>query len=199
MIKEKDIATIVEAKAEFETYEKTELWDQLLAHTYYIFDRKYVVPEKGEILRDRCRGVILDAIERVIITGVRKWNRSHYPDFKIFLFGVIDSIIIDDFRKKKDNIETIELLNKDDGSNEGSDDNLNVKELYDICVSLLKELNASENEMTIFECIAEGMKMPGEIRDFLEIDHKEFHNLSRNFNTKWKKVLIKLNEHGYRA
>lgn len=199
MTKEKDIATIEEANAKFYSFPRDELWDQLLAHTYYIFDRKYIVPEKGEQLRGRCRGVILDAIERVIIKGVRKWNRAHYPDFKLFLFGVIDSIIIDDFRKKKRDVETIELLDKKDGSNSGSDDNLKVKELYELCLSLLRELNANEDEINIFECIADGMKMPGEVRDFLEMEHAEFHNLSRSFNTKWNKVLTKLKEHGYRA
>jgi hypothetical protein len=196
MIKEKDIATKEEAKAIFESYHSEDLWDQLLGHTYHMFDRRYSVPEKGEELRDRCRGVIIDAIERVIITGVRKWDKNHYPDFKIFLFGVIDSIIIDNFRKPKTNYEDIEIPN-DQHSGIGTDDILNGKELLKICSNLLKDLNASEDEMNVFECITEGMKMPGEVRDFLEIDPKEFHNLSRSFSRKWGKVLIKLKEHGY--
>lgn len=191
-----DIASAAEAQLAYENYPDDVLWDNVMAHTYYLLSNRYSVPENGEELRDRCRGVIIDALDRILIKGVRNWNRTHYPDFKIFLISVVDSIIIDEFRAFKRELRTVEYSGHEkDGV--GADDSINSTDLSELCMSLMKGQNASEDELKILECIIAGLKMPGEVREYLEFDKNKFHNLSRSFSRKWDKVIVKLKEHGY--
>ena len=191
-----DIATANEARLAYENYPVDILWDNVMAHTYYLLNVRYNVPETGEELRDRCRGVIVEALDRILIQEVRNWNRTHYPDFKIFLMSVVDSIVIDEFRAFKRTFRTTEYSGNEKES-ESADDLMNSMQLEDLCRSLMKGLNASEDELAIMECIIAGFKMPGEVREYLDFDTKTFHNLSRVFNRKWKKVITELKKHGY--
>lgn len=190
------IATANEALLAYQNYPDDVLWDNVMAHTYYLLSRRYTVPENGEELRDRCRGVIIDALDRILIQGVRNWNKSHYPDFKMFLISVVDSIISDDFRAYKRVLKTKEYSG-DEMEQSRADDSLASVELKELCEKLMMEFNASDDELKIMECILAGLEMPGEVRDYLDIDRNTFHNLSRTFNRKWDKVLVKLKEHGY--
>lgn len=191
-----DIATMAEAKLAHDSYPTDVLWDQLMAHTYHLYDNKYSVPEKGEELRDRCRGVITEALDRILITGKRNWNRSHYPDFKLFVFSVIDSIVIDEFRAVKKDLVTTDYSGREEADSE-TDSEVKSKDLEELCKKLILEVGASELEMQIMECILAGWKMPGEVREYLELSKEEFHNVSRKFSRKWTKVLTKLKNHDY--
>lgn len=191
-----EIATKEEAQIAHDSYSKDILWDSLMAHTYYKYDHRYTVTEKGEELRGKCREVIVETLERVLVTGARNWNRTHYPDFKTFLFSVIDSIIIDEFRGVDKELKTIEYSGLEENES-GADDKVKEGELAQLCIDLMKGFKASEEELKILECIIAGFEMPGEVREYLEIDKTKFHNLSRSFYRKWDKVKKKLRDYGY--
>jgi hypothetical protein len=175
-------------------------WLKLLARCYWILRKRYGVNWDDARLQEFSRSVISEIIEKVFIERKRNWNIERYPDFYDFIVSAIDSHINNIFNKKdpekpigdQDFIlygkwdpesNAVELLTTDELR----------KQLFDE----LQKAGAEDDELLIFECLAEGIEKPDEIRTELGLSKKEFHNAWRRFKRKREILQQILAAHGY--
>lgn len=61
----------------------------------------------------------------------------------------------------------------------------------------LQKIGASDDEIMLFECLADGIDNPKELRKELGITEREFHNLWRKFNRRRDIIRKKYSEYGF--
>lgn len=175
------------------------LWVRLMARCYWVIRKRYGIEWSNSRMKDFSREIIQEVFDKIFIEKSRNWNKERYPDFEDFIIGVIDSHINNTLNKS-----SVEL----DISDESLSRELNQKLLtedeepqiaHDLRQSIFSELEAmgaEDDELLIFECLADGIYKPDSIKLELGMEDVAFQNAWRRLNRKRKKIEVKILAYG---
>ena len=173
-----------------------EMWKILLARSFYILRKRYDVKWRNSEVQKFCRQIIAEVVDKIFLTRERNWNIDRYPDFQEFIIGVIDSHINNTLNKQKKEVTT-EDESAPDTNQLDAQEVMVANELHDQIYSELQKTGASDEELLVFECLADGLEKPRDIREELGITEEEFHNIWRKFKRRRTVVRKILLENGY--
>ncbi len=168
-----------------------ELWVILVAHTINRFIYRYGITSNKKDLIERADQKLSEVLSLILIEETRKWNRSEYATLKDFIISVIDSHLNNSFKKSrsKEELKSLVIDNSEDLSRE---DTLAYEEQRKEAFQFLEDEGATDEELMIFECMAEGIVKPQAIKEELGISDSDFHNAWRRLKSKLKKLRQKL-------
>jgi hypothetical protein len=146
-------------------------WDGLFirmeAYIVYSLRYKYGIEEGNEQLKTKAHEIINEVIDLIFVTGSRNWCKEDCPDFIDFLFGVVKSHINNSFNKKPRKLEPLDDKLE---SQLNIQDTISANELRKTIFDELKTLNADDEELMVFECMADGITKPDKISQELGVD-----------------------------
>ncbi|WP_333601443.1 hypothetical protein [Flavobacterium sp.] len=166
----------------------THLYKYAIIRLKRFFNIKYDLEKgfRGFMIED----FIAETIESFLRPDGRNWYTETYPDFKKQFISGLDSVIFNtlkvELEKTKD---TFEILDSDpDNSFDDSDYNV----LLSACLDELKALNATDDELLLFEpYIINGMKRE-DLSKLLGISIEELTNIKKRLDRKLPKIGEKL-------
>jgi hypothetical protein len=172
------------------------LWLRLLSRCAWVLRKRYNVKWTNEKLIVFSRQILSEVTDKIFIEKVRNWNLDEYPDFENFIVGVVDSHINNTLNKKSKEIpiETIEYFRSKDVN--GSQQII-ASELREQVFDELKAQGADDDELIVFECIADGIQKPKDIKIELGLSNEDFHNIWRRLKRKREVIKSKLAEDGH--
>ena len=175
------------------------LWPILQARATYKLLYTYGIRKDKEDIKEWTREIVQEILTLVFVDGTRKWNPDSYPDLKDFLLSVIDSHINNSLHKRKVEIPTADelLFEHIEVSTDGIQEEITTSELQNQIIVELKNLNADDEEMLVFECLFDGIEKPEDIRKELGITEEHFHNIWRRVKRKREKLKTKLSRYVY--
>jgi len=199
MEKSKTIASDELLMEQLHTQDWGKLWLILTARTVYILRNRYGVAWSKSQLETFCRQVITETIDKIFLEKKRKWNIERYPNFKDFITGVVDSHINNTLNQDKKEVSYDEdsSLDRHSKTVPYAQEEISAEELRKQIFKELEYVGASDEELMIFECLADGIYRPQAIRKELGITEQEFHNIWRKFKRKRETIRKKLATHGY--
>lgn len=136
-------------------------------------------------------------MRRVFVTGTRKWNKTYYPDVAAFLFDVLDSLVSNWLRGRRQrlkidggvDVDTLAII--DNGSPDSAQYSA---ELLNEFTNHLTEMGADDEELLIFNArVFDGLTQPEDIRQNIGMAETEYHNTVRRLDRKLEKIKAKLN------
>jgi len=172
-------------------------WDDLYIRLEaYIFNTlryKYGVVKSNEQLKSKAHEIISEVMDLIFVTGTRNWCKESCPEFNTFIFGVVQSHIYDSFKtKNRTNVNTLETIEEGNKTQDSFQDTISNDDLRVIVFNELKNLNADDDELLVFDCMADGIIKPDKIRKELGIEASLLNNILRRLNRKTSKIKIKL-------
>jgi hypothetical protein len=169
-------------------------WLRLMGRCAWILRKRYGVKWKNDELQSFSRDVISEVVNQIFVKGSRNWNIDHYIDFEDFIIGAIDSHINNTLNKavKETEFDEKKTLSDEDPIGVNIEQIIIGKELKEQIFEVLQESGAKEDELFIFECLAEGIVKPEEIRTTIGLSEEEFHNAWRRFKRKREIIKQKL-------
>jgi hypothetical protein len=176
------------------------LWLRLLWRCAWVLRNRYGVKWPNAELHSYSRSIIIEVTDKIFLEKVRNWNLDEYPDFEDFIVGVVDSHINNNLKKKKKetNVDDIEHVIENNGNVEASVfEKISTDELRNQIYNELLAAGADDDELLIFECLADGIEKPEAIKKELGLDDVFFHNIWRKFKRKRIIIQKKLAAHGY--
>ncbi|MEM6813219.1 MAG: hypothetical protein AAF600_02380 [Bacteroidota bacterium] len=177
-----------------------ELWLKLFGRCAWILRKRYEVKWANQKLQSFSRQIIAEVINKIFIEKVRNWNLTAYPDFEDFIIGAVDSHINNTLNKKSKEVptEVIEYFahKKGEVDTDGSQA-IVASELREKIFDELKAHEADDDELLVFECIADGIHKPKDIKIELGLSDEDFHNIWRRLKRKREVIKSKLAEDGY--
>jgi hypothetical protein len=199
MEKEKTIAHDDLLMSQLEIINWDELWIKLMTRCAYILRKRYNVNWSTDKLESFSHNIITEVIDKIFISKKRNWNTSENQEFQDFIFGAIDSHINNTLKGNDREIITNDEYLFDSKANNSPNiqDKISTDELRKQIYDELEKAGVSDEELLIFECLADGMNKKMQIRQELGIEEDEFNNLWRKFNRKREVIKTKLAEHGY--
>lgn len=174
------------------------LWVRLMGRCYWVLRNRYRVDWTNQELNDFSRQMIQEAFNKIFVERSRNWNSERYPEFEEFIVGVIDSHINNTLKKsnKEVNIEELEsFVNVE--FYEGAEDILIADDLRKQVFDELESQGASDEELLIFECMADGILKPDRIKLELGMSDEDFHNAWRRLKRKRQTIQEKIAANGY--
>ncbi len=168
-----------------------QLWVILVAHCINRLINRYGIKGSKDELLKISEEKLSEVLSLVLVEGTRNWNTDGYKTFKDFLVSVIDSHLNNSFNKFKSKEEpTEEIFNS---SEDGSPEDIMVyEELRQGAYAFLETEGSSDEELMIFECMADGVVKPKAIREDLGISESDFHNAWRRLKPRLYKLRQKL-------
>lgn len=191
-------SNIVSKKGLIEASKKEDwgrLWVILVAHTIKRLVYRYGIKEKKELLVDRSNKLISDVLSLALIEGKRNWNKDKYSSFKDFIISVLDSHINNKFKKSESKEISTDAVPENSLDTMGPEDEIAYRELKNEAFEFLQNDGATDDEMMVFDCMADGIVKPKAIREELGINEENFHNIWRRLKTRMKKLRKKLGSH----
>lgn len=185
---------------QFHDQDWEQLWIKLLARCVWLLRNRYSVQLNKEDLNNFSRKMVSEIIEKIFVEKDRKWNTDRYPDFEDFIIGVIDSHVNNTLNKKVKESpvgENEHILEKNSVPELSQDEKISTDELREQMFDELERAGADDDELLMFECLADGIDKPDDIKKELGINDKDFHNTWRRFKRKRKVIQQKLAAHGY--
>ncbi|CAM4076489.1 hypothetical protein [Zobellia nedashkovskayae] len=176
------------------------LWARLLGSCAWILRKRYGVKWRNQKLITFSRQIILEVTDKIFLEKVRKWNLDEYPDFEDFIVGVVDSHINNTLNKNNKEIptEAIEYFQNRNGELDIDGlEQITTPELRKQVFDELKAEGADDEELIVFECIADGIHKPKDIKIELGLSDEDFHNIWRRLKRKREVIKSKLAEDGY--
>ena len=166
-------------------------WKKAVAYTGFVLRNKYeVMTEKG-IDGKTAEDLAEEVIEK-LLTGKRNWNKQKHPDLFSQVKSSIDSHVYNFITKKRLLESSIIYESIDNGVNDSYDKN----ELLDYSIKILKSLNASDEEIILFQCNVDGLLKPHEIAEELGISVTEVYNIKKRLNRKLPELQNNLRKYG---
>jgi hypothetical protein len=175
-------------------------WVRLMGRCAWILRKRYNVKWSDAELKDFSRDIVSEIINKIFIEKKRKWNVDSYPNFEDFIVSAIDSHINNTLKKSKTEIDVgnDDFLFNENGEFAPSIEQIIIgKELKEQVFEELQSSGATDDELLIFECLADGIEKPDEIRSAIGLSEEEFHNAWRRFKRKREVIKQKLAAHGY--
>lgn len=198
MDKDGTAATAEEVAAQLDSIDWVDLWPKLEAHALWTLRRRYGVRGSEAELSERCRECVLTALYSVFAEDDpekrRYWYKGKWPDMFRFLCSVMDSQINNGFNTKRPEVPTDDEATLDGllGQNGGVRPDEFPTDLRETVVKELQAHGASEEEIVVFHCMADGVMKPEAIRSDLGMCDKDFHNTSRRLDRRIRQVRTKL-------
>lgn len=177
-----------------------QFWLRLVGRCFWLLRKRYNVKWRNNEVKEFSRNAIGEVINKIFIEKKRCWNIVRYPDFEEFVVGVIDSHINNTLSKidKESAIGDNEyVFNENRKSEQNAQEIVIAKELRDQIYNELFASGADDDELLIFECLADGIDKPDDIKKELGISDVDFHNAWRRFKRKRITIQEKLAEYGY--
>jgi len=195
--------TIVSDKLLMDQFHKRDwkqLWLKLMGRCVWVLSNRYNVKWHNDELKDFSRNCICEVIEKIFVEKKRKWNINRYPDFEKFIIGAIDSHINNTLNKKSKeylvgNDEYI--LDTDGESKPTTIERITANEFRNQVFDELQKAGAQDDELLIFECLADGIEKPKDIKKELGLSDNDFHNAWRRLKRKRKIIQQKVTADGY--
>lgn len=172
------------------------LYQQLVLHTIIRLRGRYGMKAPNSEVEDKACELVQELLESIMLEHSRKWNKEKYPQIEMFLKSAIDSHLYNHFKRNKTINQGLDTLNPVDGlmlsEQRSHEQEVITNELKENIRSVLKELEADDDEMMVFECLFDGFTKPKEIRDELGLTESEFGAIWRRVGRKQKKLQEKL-------
>lgn len=193
---EPSIATSEEVSELFQALNWSRLWPRLVGHTLATMKRRHRLKGSKNELHDAARELVEECMRRVFVTGSRRWNKTHYPDVEVFLFDVLDSLVSNWLRERKQRLkidgdvdfETLAVA--DSGSAASAQYST---EVLSEVTKHLNEMGAEDDELLIFNArVFDGLTKPEEIRENIGMTEAEYHNAVRRLGRRLSKIKTKL-------
>lgn len=189
-IKSKDDIVIASKEQDWNT-----LWLVLLTHTIKRLRYRYGIREKNDEIKIRARTQLSEVMHLILVEGTRNWNTDRYLTFQDFVISVIDSQLSNTFSKSPPREEATDDF-QDTRSSSGIEADILYKDLKDKVFAILQEEKSTDEELLVFECMADGIVKPIHIRSELGIDEVEFRRIWRNLEPKLEKIRKSLESNG---
>lgn len=187
----KNIVSKEDLRAAIQKADWEELWTILLAHTIHRLIYRYGVKSKKEDLIDRAKHSISEVLSLILIAETRNWNINRYPTLKDFIISVIDSCLSNLFKKGNSTVD-LQSSQAENSFDLSHEDSMAYEELYKEAYRFLEEEGATDEELLIFECMADGIVKPQAIKENLGINDSDYHNAWRRLELKLKRLRQKL-------
>ncbi len=173
-------------------------WLRLMGRCAWLLRKRYTVTWRNDELVQFSRNAISEVVNQIFIARSRKWNVDHYVDFEDFIIGAIDSHINNILNKtmKEFDYEEHSLEVNTEPNTYSTEQAIIGKELKDQLFDALQSSGASDNELLIFECLADGIVKPDDIRATIGLTDSEFHNAWRRFKRKRDVIKQKIAANG---
>jgi hypothetical protein len=166
------------------------IWPILLAHTIKRLLYRYGIRKKKEELADLGRKHLSEVMDLVLVNQSRNWNSARYETFQDFMFSVIDSHLYNHFEKAPAKEHPTEDV-KNSGAAQNAEDDAVYKDLRSQVFSELQNMGAQDDELLVFECMAEGIVKPSLIREELGLSPNDFRKAWRRLEPKLETVQMK--------
>jgi hypothetical protein len=164
-----------------------ELWLIFIAHTAKRLRYRYGIKEKAMDLKIRARDHVSAVLHEILVEGSRKWNKDHYRRFEDFVISVIDSELYNTFTKKPSREVMVDEL-PDTLNQENAEGAIAYDEFKKEIFTMLEKAGVSDDELLVFECMADGIVKPAHIRSELGIDENSFMKIWRKLQRKLEKI-----------
>jgi len=177
-----------------------QFWLKLMGRCFWLLKKRYTVKWNNEEVKEFSREAIGEVINKIFIEKKRNWNIDRYPDFDEFIVGVIDSHINNTLNKnvKEFTVGGNEFLFDENGESEPNVQEIVIaQEIRNQIYNELETSGAGDDELLIFECLADGIEKPDDIKQELGMSDEDFHNAWRRFKRKREVIKQKLAAHGY--
>jgi hypothetical protein len=177
-----------------------QFWLRLMGRCFWLLRKRYTVKWNNEEVKEFSREAIGEVINKIFIEKKRNWNIDRYPDFEDFIVGVIDSHINNTLNKdvKESTVGNNEFLFDENGESEPNAQEIVItQEIRNQIYNELETSGADDDELLIFECLADGIEKPDDIKKELGMSDEDFHNAWRRFKRKRKTIQEKLAAYGY--
>lgn len=174
----------------FQIIDWEDLYLRLEAFIIYTLKYKYGVEKRKEQLQSKAHEIISEVMDLIFVSGTRNWCKETCPSFNSFIFGVVKSHINNMFSSSnKHSIIAIEdVQHETEKKHFDESRNLDGNKLRDIVFNELKSLGADDDELYVFECMADGIVKPEKIREELGITSTNLNNILRRLNRKTLKL-----------
>lgn len=172
-----------------------DLWIIFVAHTIKRLKYRYGINEKVADLRIRARDHVSAVLNEVLAEGTRNWNKHRYLTLADFIISVIDSELSNTFTKKQSPEILVDEL-PDTFEPENVEDAIGYDELRKRVYAMLEQASASDEELLVFECMADGIVKPAHIREELGMDEDSFRRTWRKLQSKLDKIRTTLSNNG---
>lgn len=177
-----------------------QFWLRLMGRCIWLLRKRYTVIWNNKEVKEFSREAIGEVINKIFIEKKRNWNVDRYPDFEEFIVGVIDSHINNTLNKdvKESTIGNNEFLFDENRESEPNAQEIVItQEIRNQIYNELETSGADDDELLIFECLADGIEKPDDIKKELGMSDEDFHNAWRRFKRKRKTIQEKLAAYGY--
>jgi hypothetical protein len=165
-------------------------WKMSVSYCHYVLATRYFVKSEkgleGKTPQDFAEEVLISLID-----GTRKWNTSKSPTLFDQFKSSLDSHINNFINK----LRIPEYTINEDISEIDLEEPADTKELFDCCYDILISLKASDNELMVFQCQAEGITKPLEIAKDLGINVKVVYNIQKQLRRKLPELHKQLRNH----
>ena len=175
-------------------------WLRLLGRCYWVLRVRYKVKWTNEKLKDFSRSVVGEVINKIFIEKVLNWNIKRYPDFDEFIVCFIDIHINNIFNTKEKETTVGDnefILDNNIESEPGTEEVIITSELRKQIFDELQQAGAEDDELLIFECLADGIIKPNAIKEEIGLSDEDFHNAWRRFKRRREVIQLNLAAHGY--
>ena len=182
------LATKQEVIQALNTIVTPEFYKRMIAYSLHRLKTKFNI--SFDINRG-FRGIMIeDLINDLLFSFLsekgRNWNKTRFPDFEKQIFSSLDSLIYNTVKKElektantKTNIEIFNIPTNDDKI-----ENEDYEVLVDFCISHLKKMGATDEEMLLFEpLIVDEIKRSDIAKEF-GISVKEVTNIKKRLDRK---------------
>jgi hypothetical protein len=176
-----------------------DFWLKLTARCSWLLQYRYGVNWSTDRRSNFSQTAISEIIDKIFIEKERKWNLDSYPDFEPFILSALDSHVYNTLTKK--DLE-VEIDDQDEVFNKyhtqlNQSDVIVTAELREEIFDELQKAGADDDELLVFECLADGIDKPETIRAELGLTEQNFHNIWRRLKRRREMVKNKLKKDGY--
>ena len=198
MEKTKSLASDSLLMEQLDVVDWQDLWPSLLARCMFLANSRYGLEWSKEEKRSFSRKIVSETIEKVFVSKSRKWNVAAYSDFDDFITSAVDSHFNNTLNKTDKEVLTDNdfILDQNGGRVQSTEDLLSAQEQRELVIDELKIGGANDDELLVFECMADGVHKPAEIREDLGITKTDFHNIFRKLKRKLQPIRDKIVANG---
>lgn len=172
------------------------LWLRLIGRCAWLLRVRYNVKWPNNQLQEFSRNSVSETVSKIYVEKQRKWNVDAYPDFEHFIVSALDSHVNNTlnttYKKKLEEEFNEQTTYIDEGTEHSIANVIATRELRQQIVDELKSAGADDDELLVFECLADGMEKPEDIKADLGLSDADFHNIWRRLKRKRDIVRQKL-------
>lgn len=175
-------------------------WLRLMGRCAWLLRKRYTVTWPNDQLQSFSRNAITELVNKIFIEKKRKWNLDKYPDFERFIVSALDSHVNNTLNQPHKEVGvggSEAILDENSEIIPSQADIMITAELRKEVFDELQKVGADDDELMVFECLADGIEKPEYIRAELGITEENFHNIWRRLKRRREIIQKKLAANGY--